>query len=45
VLQIRGKGVADGYGLTIDDVSLSKDGTDKNLVVNSGFELPNQNGL
>jgi hypothetical protein len=44
VLQIRGKGVADGHGLTIDDVSLIKDGTDKNLVANSGFELPNQNG-
>ncbi len=28
VLQIRGKGVADGHGLTIDDVSLNKDGTD-----------------
>ncbi len=45
MLQIRGKGVADGHGLTIDDVSLIKDGTDKNLVANSGFELPSQNGL
>ena len=45
MIEIKGKGIVDSYGLTIDDVKLVKDGTVKDLVVNGGFENPNQNGL
>jgi hypothetical protein len=44
VLEIKGRGKADSYGLTIDNVKLIKDGTTRNLVVNGGFENPDQNG-
>lgn len=44
MLEIRGKGIVDGVGLTIDDAKLVKIGTDKNLVINGGFENPPQYG-
>ena len=34
----------DSYGLTIDNVKLVRDGTAEDIVVNGGFEEPNQNG-
>ena len=37
MLEIKGKGKADSFGLTIDNVKLVKDGSNKNLVVNGGF--------
>ena len=40
VLQLRGAGVSDGFGLTVDNVKLVKEGTTQNLVVNGGFERP-----
>lgn len=44
MLEIKGKGITDSFGLTIDNVMLVKDGTKKNLVINGGFELPDQCG-
>ncbi len=44
MLEIRGKGKADSYGLTIDNVKLVKDGTNNNLVINGDFEHPDQCG-
>lgn len=40
MLEIKGKGKADSYGLTIDNVRLVRDGTNKNLVINGDFERP-----
>jgi hypothetical protein len=36
-LQLKGSGVADRHGLTVDNVILKRDGTNKNIVVNGGF--------
>jgi len=44
ILQIEGAGFSDGYGLTIDNVQLVRQGTLDNIVVNGGFEVPNQFG-
>lgn len=40
VLEFAGAGKSDKLGLTIDDVRLIKVGTEKNIVVNGGFEKP-----
>lgn len=41
-LQFSGAGVSDSYGLGIDNVKLVKAGSNQNLIVNGGFENPNQ---
>lgn len=43
-LQFEGAGQSNSYGLTIDNVILKRDGTLVNIVVNGGFEQPNQYG-
>lgn len=43
-LQIEGAGVSDSFGLTVDNVQLVRFGTADNIVVNGGFEQPNQYG-
>lgn len=43
-LQIEGAGVSDSYGLTIDNVVLTRLGSAQNIVINGGFDLPNQYG-
>jgi len=43
-VKFQGSGVSDSYGLTIDNVELVRRGTDKNLLVNGGFENPSTNG-
>lgn len=40
VLQLRGTGTSDYYGLTVDNIRLVKDGDQRNLIINSGFENP-----
>ena len=40
ILQLRGAGISDNAGLTVDNVKLVKEGTTQNLVVNGGFERP-----
>ena len=42
VLKFEGAGKKDGFGLTIDNVKLHQDGSTKNIVINGGFEEPNQ---
>ena len=42
VLKFEGAGKKDGFGLTIDNVKLHQDGSEKNIVINGGFEEPNQ---
>jgi len=37
---IKGTGISDGYGLTIDNVNLHRLGENKNYIVNGGFEVP-----
>lgn len=39
-LQIEGAGYSDRKGLVIDNVKLKRDGTNINIIVNSGFEQP-----
>ena len=39
-LKFQGTGVSNGYGLTIDNVKLTRYGTKTNIVVNGGFEKP-----
>ncbi len=39
-LQLRGAGISDNFGLTVDNIKLVKEGTTQNLVVNGGFENP-----
>ena len=43
-LQFVGAGTSDSYGLLIDDVSLVRDGTTVNIVVNGDFSSPNVYG-
>ena len=43
-LQFVGAGTSDSYGLLIDDVSLVRDGTTANIVVNGDFSSPNVHG-
>lgn len=43
-LQIEGAGISDSYGLTVDNVALVRAGTSVSIVVNGGFESPNQHG-
>lgn len=44
-LTFLGTGVSDGYGLTIDNVKLIKNGDNsKDFVVNGGFEKPDLMG-
>ncbi len=43
-LQFVGAGISDSYGLLIDDVSLVRDGTTANIVVNGDFSSPNVHG-
>lgn len=40
-LQFEGAGIADGQGLTINNVKLIASGSTKNLVVNGDFSSPN----
>jgi len=44
LLQIEGAGISDSYGLTVDNVALIRAGTSVSIVVNGGFESPNQYG-
>jgi hypothetical protein len=44
MLQFEGSENSNGYGLTIDNVKLIKKGTNKDFVINGGFENPNLNG-
>ncbi len=43
-LQIEGAGISDSYGLTVDNVALVRAGTSVSIVVNGGFEAPDQHG-
>ena len=43
MLQLRGEGIADSYGLTVDNVELVRQGTSQNIVVNGDFEQPSTN--
>lgn len=40
ILQLRGAGISDSFGMTVDNIKLVKEGTIRNLVVNGGFENP-----
>jgi hypothetical protein len=40
VLEIRGEGTSDSFGLTIDNVRLVRKGTSQDIVVNGDFEEP-----
>ena len=37
-LRLQGAGISDGYGLTIDNVKLIRDGDKTNIVINGDFE-------
>ena len=43
-LSFEGEGTSDGYGVTIDNVTLNRDDTGANIVVNGNFESNNVNG-
>ncbi len=40
ILQLRGKGISDSNGVTVDNIRLVKDGSIQNLILNGGFEDP-----
>ena len=40
VLQLRGAGVSDWYGVTVSNVRLVKDSENRNLIVNGDFSKP-----
>lgn len=41
VLSLKGTGISDGYGLTVDNFNLHRVGSTQNLLVNGDFETPN----
>lgn len=43
ILSVKGTGISDGYGLTVDNFNLHKLGSLQNLIVNGDFELPPMN--
>jgi hypothetical protein len=44
VLRFEGSGEHDSFGLTIDNVKLTKVGSTENIVINGGFEQPDLKG-